>query len=178
MSKKRNFPLSWRGLSDKEMLENINYLLQHYKEYKITVQPNGNVVIGNTFIGPLKTRFLRVPAYYINRAIVQETGVLGDSIKKLIDVCKKEFLMREEAQKQQTIKMTQTRNSSSRERDAVHILLCGICALFLGGLLRVGVHNYKLKKIDKQVEQSVSNYNEAQTQMANYRDSLKNVKTK
>ena len=181
MSEKLNLPLSWRKLSDKEKLENINYLLKHYKEYRITVQSNGNVLVGSTFISPFKTKFLRVPVYYINCAIVQGTGDLGDSIKKLIDVCKKEFLMREKVQKQQTTETTQTGNSPLRERDAIHILLCGMCAFVLGGMLRVGIHDYKLKKIDKQAgqyEQSLLNYDKAQTQMINYRDSLRNVKTK
>lgn len=181
MSEKLNLPLSWRKLSDKEKLENINYLLKHYKEYRITVQSNGNVLVGSTFISPFKTKFLRVPVYYINCAIVQGTGDLGDSIKKLIDVCKKEFLMREKVQKQQTTETTQTGNSPLRERDAVHILLCGICAFVFGGLLRIGVNDYKLKKFDKPVEQheqSLSNYNKAQTQMANYCDSLQNARVK
>jgi len=103
---KRDLPLSWRGLSDKEILENIEYLLKHYKEYRITVLPNGDILVGTTFIGPLKTKALGAPTYYINCAII--TGKeLGDCIKKLIDVCKKEFMVRKTAifwenQKQKT----------------------------------------------------------------------------
>ena len=187
---KRDLPLSWRGLSDKEILENIEYLLKHYKEYRITVLPNGDILVGTTFIGPLKTKALGAPAYYINCAII--TGKeLGDCIKKLIDVCKKEFAMRKEAterteqriENQKPTKIAQHKNKP--KMDWFHATVYSAYGIFIAGtIIHLVVENHKAKKVNKQVEQyeqSLPNYDEyeqTKSQIINYRDSLKKSKTK
>ena len=188
---KRGLPLSWRGLNDKEILENIEYLLKHYKEYRITVQPNGDILVGTTFIGPLKTKVFGVPAYYINCAIVPEKGELGDCIKKLIDVCKKEFDMRKEAmtrteqriENQELTKIAPQKNKPKMDWSDV-VIYSAYGVFFAGTIIHLVVENHKAKKVNtkiEQYEQSLPNYDkyeQTKSQIINYRDSLEKSKIK
>ena len=188
---KRGLPLSWRKFNDKEILENIEYLLKNYKEYRITVLPNGDILVGTTFIGPLKIKALGAPAYYINCAIVQGKGELGDCIKKLIDVCKKEFDMRKEAmtrteqriENQELTKIAPQKNKPKMDWSDV-VVYSAYGVFFAGIIIHLVIENHKAKKVNKQVEQyeqSLPNYDEyeqTKSQIINYRDSLKKSKTK
>ncbi len=88
MAKLRKFTAGWKGLSEKQLTENIKYLLKHYKEYEIEGYTSGYNV-GTVFIGKL-------PAdnYYINSVFVHKKAKLGADVEKLYNNCKKEYAMR------------------------------------------------------------------------------------
>lgn len=188
---KRGLPLSWRKFNDKEILENIEYLLKHYKEYRITVLPNDDILVGTTFIGPLKTKALGAPTYYINCAIVQGKGELGDCIKKLIDVCKKEFDMRKEAmtrteqriENQELTKIAPQKNKPKMDWSDV-VVYSAYGVFFAGIIIHLVIENHKANKVNtkiEQYEQSLPNYDEyeqTKSQIINYRDSLEKSKIK
>ena len=88
MTKLREFAPGWAGLSEKQLSENVEYLLKNYKKYKIEYSCGGYGV-GTVFI-----RKSPADNYYINSVLVHKNTKLGVDIEKLYNNCEKEYAMR------------------------------------------------------------------------------------
>ena len=170
MSKKRKFPENFVLLSKEKQIENIEYLLEHYKEYKIKYIANNHIQIGNQ-IDIWEFYFTSIPAHAVNRARYSEKDKRNQLATKLFDCCIQEA----------------RRQNSIREQKYEKIKDCAIWSLFAAVIVTlVGVFysarkQNKINKVVERYEQSLPNYNEykqTQQKIASYRDSLINAKTK
>ena len=168
MSKKRRFPKNWCNLPESEILESIEYLLQHYQEYKIKMDMGGKrVQIGNVSI--VRSCRNKGEFYIVNYACFpcSERGV--DRIERLFYACKEEYRRRE--------RIREDKNEKIQFHICIWIVVfwCG-CVMFK--VMDEINSNKKAKEIDKavkQYEKTLPYYNEykqTQSQIASYRDSL------
>lgn len=161
MSKKRKFPENFVLLSKEKQIENIEYLLEHYKEYKVKIIADNHIQIGNQ-VDIWRFYFTSIPAHAVNHARYIEKDKRNQLATKLFDCCA------QEAQKRKKI----------QEEIINGISLYVLCGAVVAFIVLNSLSDRKTKKIDKaveQYEQSLPNYDEykqTQEKIANYRDSL------
>lgn len=91
MLKNRTFPDNWSDLSIDQAQMNIIYLLRNYKRYKITVQDDGTVRIGNITIEYKKAQQIlryKFDVYVINGRSFTSDSENGKALATLCDLCK------------------------------------------------------------------------------------------
>ena len=184
MSEKREIPNCWKDLSDQEVADNLQYLLTHYREYDIKFYSAEYLKIGNVSIDFVTFDKEEGRVYSVNsRKISQnyKNGFVGRLVVGLIHVCNQEFLKRHDSLVEQYAD-AKKQIEKMRERETWMI---AISATVIMVLISMGVYNmrkqYANKHIEKQVkqyEQTLPGYMEQKQAVANYRDSLRNAKTK
>ena len=172
MAKKEKhvFPENWQNISDDEVIEHLQYLVEHYKEYKISVYREyvkiGDVLFHNFYSCEPKNL---VKYYDIN---FQKTYT--DPNSKAFILCKElEEICTDEFQKREIMRGVKKRK----------IVLYTFFVVLVSGFVALDAFAYKRKKeidnrkkeIDnrvKQYEQTLPGYLEQKQAVANYRDSL------
>jgi hypothetical protein len=165
MTKKEKhiFPENWQNISDDEVIEHLQYLVEHYSEYKISVYREyvkiGDVLFHNFYSCEPKNL---VKYYDINfqRLYTDPNSKAFILCKELEEICTDEF------QKRKIMRYAKKRK----------IALYTFCVVLISGFVALYAFTYKRKKeIDnmvKQYEQSLPGYLEQKQAVANYRDSL------
>lgn len=175
MAKLRKFPDSWVHISEKEQQEYIEYLLQHYMDYKVKFLDNDHVRVGKDVnIHQFNFRSLidnkMVSAYVINHVILYDNEPNAVMLKKLFESCK-------DIAKQNDEFIKNLKFFAYAFCVSIPVMLC------IGIALNINADK-KEKKIEEQVkqyEQSLPNYNEylqTKQQIEHYRDSLIHTRTK
>lgn len=173
MSKTREFLDDWTSLPEKEIFENIKYLLAHYKDYKIKIYDDKALRIGNILI--LRFDFnihgAIQPVYNIACTSFSDKDPEGIMLAKLVDFCKKEVKEQEKHQ--------------SKKRN---MILCSWLVIMFATFCYASVwcakENKKTQKIEEQVKDYektllyYKEYEQTQKQIQNYRDSLQNARIK
>lgn len=106
MLNKTDFPDDWSALTDKQVLENIEYLLNNYKQYEIHKYDDNWVKIGNVSVrhrdGWSGGRY---EYYSVNEKLYRD--IIGKPItsglKKLLYIGKEEYDKRQQKQNRRTI---------------------------------------------------------------------------
>jgi len=103
MIKKRVFPDDWSGLTDEQASENITYLIEHCKDYKIKKDIN---CINLDGVKISKGNILNYPTVYIiNGKGYRQNTITGMHLKILFDTCVREYrIQQEKEQKSDNIK--------------------------------------------------------------------------
>ena len=98
MSRKRIFPGNWSNLKDEQVLENLRYLLGHYKKYEIIKYSDKYISIGNVFIRKYDNF-----SYVVNSKRYIEIGKpITGCLAKLLSMGKQEFNAREKRKERAT----------------------------------------------------------------------------
>ena len=88
MLKKRSFPDDWSNLTYEQVSENIKYLQENYKRYKVSQSGDGTIHIGNVNISSeytLQIPYERMICVKINN---RQICVNGDKLNVFIDTLK------------------------------------------------------------------------------------------
>lgn len=182
MLKRYGIPNFWVHLSEQEQLENLRYLLEHYKEYEIKLESDNCICIGRVKIRRFDFKSVMddksmVRSYIVNQAVFVEKEYVN-LLDKLFDACIAEATQQKDKQ-----------YSKIKNKKIAEWVAFGCCLVVGFGTATWTVIDKqkeaeKTKKLNKQVEQyekSLPNYDEyakTKKQIANYRDSLQNIKTK
>ena len=184
MIEKRSFPTNWSNLTDEQVSANINYLVEHYKDYEIKRVSKNSILIENVCL--TKAIFQKKHVFYVNSKFYQcgnyPYGQMYGNLRQLFDICEQEIEIRNALQK---VKKKRTRRHNreiwwnNHGLEFVGYTISVICVL---GIMGVAVYYYeKEKRLDekvKQYEKTLPNYDEyksVQDKIANYRDSLEHA---
>ena len=155
MVKKRVFPDDWSGLTDEQLSENIKYLLEHYKEYKIDKLGNF-VYLDNIKIYKFDMNFVYSTIYYVNGKRCTPKNQTWFALRVLLSVCDTEYLVqKEKEQKSDKIKFT----------CAVAVT---VVAFLAGTWFIADQINKEIKFHNKKLKQ----YEQMKSQIANHGDTL------
>lgn len=185
MTEKRSFSDDWSALTYEQVLEAVQYLSMHYKEYEITQSNKNAIYIDNVCLlkGRLKDRaFVSINGkYYADSISNFDVWVI---LGKLFDKCEQEVKTRKYINK--GIKKAEHHKKLKKWwKDNQFGFLFFFSFAVLGSSL-VGAAYYELDKKDKieskvkEYEKTLPNYKEYQqvkSQITQYRDSLlENIK--
>lgn len=105
MFNERNFLDDWSALTDEQVLQNIEYLLNHYKQYEIHRYDDNYVKIGNVSVRQRDTGWGKFVYFSVNEKLYRD--IIGEPItsglKKLLYIGKKEYDERQKKQNRRTI---------------------------------------------------------------------------
>jgi len=177
MSEKREIPNCWSVMSEKEVADNLRYLLEHYREYDIRISENGTIYIGNVLSIIVSKQTIVDTFYVVNLRAVCGAGETINLLDKLIDACQVEFLKRHNKLTEQYAD-AKKQIEKMKERET---WLIAISATLIMVLISMGVYSVRKQHAQQQVkqrEQTLPGYLEQRQAVANYRDSLRNTKTK
>lgn len=186
MYEKRTFPDFWDKIDETKQLEYVKYLFEHYKDYEIRLETNGILYIDNVFICPSgATGINSTPTvYFVNCAIIPGSSKVGVLLKQLSDICIDEFVARQQQAKIEA-EAEAKRKKEQRKSNIKIALYIGLMVVWVALVAGLTANDRKKSKreaeIDKQVkkyEQTLPGYVEQQKLVDQYRDSLRNVKTK
>ena len=177
---KHIFPSDWSKISMGEAIYHIEYLLEHYKEYKVESygKDNENIEIDGIRFWQVSFNDIGDKWFYVNmqKSYSQFDGKIYPLIQQLMDVCKAEA----ERQKHE-------KEIKAKRRKIRNVFIAGgiIIVTFAGMVYMVRdiqktVKEYrdkqtKIENAVKQYERTLPYYDEykqTQSQIANYRDSL------
>lgn len=176
---KHVFPENWKEISDEESVKQLEYLLEHHKEYNIHQISEDHIIISD--ISFCKSNFGHPYNFYYVVNMQRAYSSLDKQfslLEKLLDVCKQEAIIQQQTKEKK------------RKKDNIrfYVLFCTIIlalsiasANLLKDIERQEKSEKDIEEQVKQYEQSLPQYNEylqTQKQIQNYRDSLKNIKTK
>lgn len=171
MSEKREIPNCWSVMSEKEVADNLRYLLEHYREYDIKFTADGRIYIGNVLsIIPSKQTIID-PFYIVNLRVICSSNKAMKPLNKLVDVCRAEFLTRHNKLTEQYAD-AKKQIEKMKERET---WLIAISATLIMVLISMGVYSVRKQHAQQQVkqrEQTLPGYLEQRQAVANYRDSL------
>ena len=93
MIEKRSFPTNWSNLTDEQVLANINYLVEHYKDYEIKRVSKNSILIENVCL--TKAIFQKKHVFYVNSKFYQcgnyPYGQMYGNLRQLFDICEQEI---------------------------------------------------------------------------------------
>ena len=93
------FPINWLTITNMEVVAHLEYLLEHYKDYNITISDDNHLVIAGINFerhceGTKYGRYLYpFPCFYINHQKICSDGNTDGTYKlcrKLFDICQQE----------------------------------------------------------------------------------------
>ena len=181
---KHIFPSDWSKISMGEAIYHIEYLLEHYKEYKVESygKDNENIEIDGIKFWPIffNDRF-GGKWFFVNmqKSYSQFDEKIYNLIKQLMDVCYEEAKIQAQNKK---IK-------AKRQKIIITSVVAGFVIVTFAGMvymvrdIQKTVKEYrdkqtKIENAVKQYEKTLPYYDEykqTQSQIANYRDSLQRV---
>ena len=131
MSVKHAFPDDWSKISDKEAIEHLQYLLENYKEYKITFGPYGYISVAGIRLkhNPNGIKFggnytYDAPNFRVNNKIYDYFRN-----KDIYLLCSKLFYAcKQEAEKQE-------KQNETKSKVALTACVSVICGLFIWGMI-------------------------------------------
>ena len=177
---KHIFPSDWSKISMGEAIYHVEYLLEHYKEYKVESygKDNENIEIDGIRFWQISFNDIGDKWFYVNmqKSYSQFDEKIYPLIQQLMDVCKVEA-ERQKHEKEIKAKRRKTRNV---------FIVGGVIVVTFAGMvymvrdIQKTVKEYrdkqtKIENAVKQYERTLPYYNEykqTQQQIANYRDSL------
>ncbi len=171
------FPEDWFHLSEKQTIEELQYLWDHYKEYEILKVNDDTVEIAGISFFKFNVGDDNAPlsCYYVNRQKLYSiaTEEVFKLCEKLFDAGQQEAVKREEETK---IKL----QKRMRLKTAVFTGIMTTSVLFLilcfKNIYKEARRNEEINKQVKKYEQSLPNYDEykaTKDKIAQYGDSLK-----
>jgi hypothetical protein len=174
MTEKNSFFGDWSALTDEQVVSNIKYLLEHYKEYDIYSQyGSSHVIVGDVDISRFETLHNNVYCYSINN---KWYGEMADKsilalLQNLMNVCYEESVV-QEAQ----------RSKKGKRNTIIAIASWLIIMSVLAGIVfkikyKEIVINNKVKQYEKTLS-DCKDWEQKQQKIASYRDSLRNAKIK
>ena len=177
MVKLRRFPDNWVHLSEQEQQEYIEYLLQHYMNYKVWMLDDNHIRIGDDvdirqFNFNIDGKI--ISTYVVNQATFSDKDPKTAMLKKLFESYK-DPLNPAKIEADKFVKNLKVFTYAFCI--SVPIMLC----VGIGLEVATDKKEQKIEEQVKQYEKTLPQYNEylkTQQQIQNYRDSLKNVKTK
>lgn len=182
-TKEHVFPKDWREISEDEIVEHIQYLLEHYKEYQIKRYNKKHVMIGDVYFVKCS-----VPVsdcnkfcYMINmQALCHMNHKAYQLLEQLMDICKAEV------EKQEKIEIPKWGNKLTRKKEINDIIIySALTIMLIVGIpsmvyfkkcqKKEDIKKAKIENAVKQYEQSLPEYSQYVTtkeKINQYRDSL------
>lgn len=182
MTEKRSFPDNWSSLTDEEVVENIQYMLNYYKykEYEIVRNNKDTISIGDVRLS--KSKFQKQDLFCVNQKFYPR-GDIYDLLDRLYDACAREIDYRKAFAKFQKQQDKRERRFYWWQNKKAAVICYGVMILIMSALFGFAVREQKkLEEIDnkvKEYEKTLPNYKEyqqTQQKIAQYRDSLERVK--
>lgn len=173
MTQQHKFPSDWSKISNKEAVKHIKYLLEHYKEYSISIYGRNDDKIEINGISFWPMVFIDyVDNYFIvdkrkSYNIIDDTH-LYHLIEQLMDVCKAEAKRRKTKERKNLINDWFEDNAPFLYISS----LIGLAVCFFLTFYNEAEKQAKIENAVKQYEQTLPGYQEYQQKIANYRDSL------
>lgn len=187
MTEKRSFPDNWSDLSDEQVLSNIQYLQHFCQDYEIKRIDKNSISIENVLL--TKAKFGKKDTFCVNSKFYQcdiyPYGKMYDYLNDLFDTCEQEMETRDMLKKLEKKKDKKRNRRLWWNNNGTQIIFCALTVIVWSCVGFVCIKkDKKQQEIDKKVEQyektlpNYKEYQEYQQQIANYRDSLTNAKTK
>ena len=182
MSNEKHFLFDWSSLTDEEVIENIKYLQQHYKEYDIRKDGENCIKIisksSASIVHLSKASFQNKDIFVVNDKFYTP-GNIYSLLNDLFYDCKEEIETHEILQKVKKKKEKKDKRRYWWNSNRASVVCYGSSVL-LGFVIAIAIvyEDNKAKEIDKKVEQyekTLPNYQEYKEKVANYRDSLEHA---
>lgn len=181
MEEKRSFPTDWSNLDDKQVSDNINYLIDHYKEYEINRIDKNTISIEGVRL--TKGKFQGTDTFCVKGKFYQDDQhsyyTMYDKINQLFDICDKEIAIRNVLKKLDEKRTRKTYRRAWWINKGPAVVSASVLVIIMGVLIGFAVNDYKkdeqLDEKVKQYEKTLPNYKEyeqTKQKIANYRDSL------
>lgn len=172
MTEKRSFPNDWSGLSNKQVIENVKYLLEHYKEYKIKDKGENRIAIENVCLTKGRNYF------DLNNKFCTSGGPLyneaSNKLNELFDKCEQEmverYTLQQKLERRKPIYWWYT--FLEYRKFLIPIMLFPFVLLFYSYSYKKYKKYEQIEKAVKQYEKTLPCYQEYQQKIACYRDSL------
>ena len=181
MPAEHEFPEDWSRISKEETVKHLKYLLTYYKEYDVSGIADCYVEIAGIsfFKYCLGTRNTEQSLPTFNCFYINNQKMYSEISEDIYPLCEKLFYIcqREIARRRQE-RIAKT-NAEMRKKAYIFTIITTTALIVLFNYVyKESCKNEEIEKQVKQYEQTLPGYLEQKQAVVNYRDSLKNIKTK